>query len=122
MFKKVDRQAVRERKHLSIRNKISGTVERPRLSIYRSNTNMFAQLVDDVNGVTLVSASTIDKELKGTLANGGNIEAAKAVGKLLAERAVAKNIKEIVFDRSGYVYTGRVSALAEAARENGLSF
>jgi len=122
LFKKVDRQAVRERKHLSIRNKISGTAERPRLSIYRSNTNMFAQLVDDVNGVTLVSASTIDKELKGTLANGGNIEAAKAVGKLLAERAVAKNIKEIVFDRSGYVYTGRVSALAEAARENGLSF
>ena len=122
MFKKVDRQAVRERKHLSIRNKISGTAERPRLSIYRSNTHMFAQLVDDVNGVTLVSASTIDKELKGTLANGGNIEAAKAVGKLLAERAVAKNIKEIVFDRSGYVYTGRVSALAEAARENGLSF
>ena len=122
MFKKVDRQAVRERKHLSIRNKISGTAERPRLSVYRSNTNMFAQLVDDVNGVTLVSASTIDKELKGTLANGGNIEAAKAVGKLLAERAVAKNIKEIVFDRSGYVYTGRVSALAEAARENGLSF
>ncbi|WP_300344873.1 50S ribosomal protein L18 [Fusobacterium sp.] len=122
MFKKVDRQAVRERKHLSIRNKISGTAERPRLSIYRSNTNMFAQLVDDVNGVTLVSASTIDKELKGTLANGGNVEAAKAVGKLLAERAVAKNIKEIVFDRSGYVYTGRVSALAEAARENGLSF
>lgn len=122
MFKKVDRQAVRERKHLSIRNKISGTAERPRLSIYRSNTNMFAQLVDDVNGVTLVSASTIDKKLKGTLANGGNIEAAKAVGKLLAERAVAKNIKEIVFDRSGYVYTGRVSALAEAARENGLSF
>jgi large subunit ribosomal protein L18 len=122
LFKKVDRQAVRERKHLSIRNKISGTAERPRLSIYRSNTNMFAQLVDDVNGVTLVSASTIDKELKGTLANGGNIEAAKAVGKLLAERAVAKNIKEIVFDRSGYVYTGRVSALAEAARKNGLSF
>jgi large subunit ribosomal protein L18 len=122
LFKKVDRQAVRERKHLSIRNKISGTAERPRLSIYRSNTNMFAQLVDDVNGVTLVSASTIDKELKGTLANGGNVEAAKAVGKLLAERAVAKNIKEIVFDRSGYVYTGRVSALAEAARENGLSF
>ncbi len=122
MFKKVDRQAVREKKHLSIRNKISGTAERPRLSIYRSNTNMFAQLVDDVNGVTLVSASTIDKELKGTLANGGNVEAAKAVGKLLAERAVAKNIKEIVFDRSGYVYTGRVSALAEAARENGLSF
>ncbi len=122
MFKKVDRQAVRERKHLSIRNKISGTADKPRLSIYRSNTNMFAQLVDDVNGVTLASASTIDKEIKGTVANGGNIEAAKAVGKLLAERAGAKNIKDVVFDRSGYIYTGRVSALAEAARENGLNF
>ncbi|MFK4785839.1 50S ribosomal protein L18 [Fusobacterium sp. MFO224] len=122
MFKKVDRQAVRVRKHLSIRNKISGTAERPRLSIYRSNTNMFAQLIDDINGVTLVSASTIDKELKGTVANGGNVEAAKAVGKLIAERAVSKDIKNIVFDRSGYNYTGRVSALAESARENGLNF
>ncbi|MDP0488006.1 MAG: 50S ribosomal protein L18 [Fusobacterium sp. JB021] len=122
MFKKVDRQAVRVRKHLSIRNKISGTAERPRLSIYRSNANMFAQLIDDINGVTLVSASTVDKEIKGTIANGGNIEAAKAVGKLIAERAVSKDIKNIVFDRSGYNYTGRVSALAESARENGLNF
>lgn len=122
MFKKVDRQAVRVRKHLSIRNKISGTAERPRLSIYRSNANMFAQLIDDINGVTLVSASTVDKEIKGKVANGGNIEAAKAVGKLIAERAVSKDIKNIVFDRSGYNYTGRVSALAESARENGLNF
>ena len=122
MFKKVNRQAVRERKHLSIRNKISGTAEKPRLSIYRSNTNMFAQLVDDVNRVTLISASTIDKEIKGTIVNGGNIEAAIAVGKLLAERAVEKNIKNVVFDRSGYIYTGRVSALAASARENGLNF
>lgn len=122
MFKKVNRQAVRERKHLSIRSKISGTVDKPRLSIYRSNTNMFAQLIDDINGVTLVSASTIDKELKTVLTNGSNMEAAKAVGKLVAERAVSKNINNVVFDRSGYNYTGRVSALAEAARENGLNF
>ena len=122
MFKKVNRQAVRDRKHLSIRTKISGTAERPRLSIYRSNTNMFAQLIDDVNGVTLASASTVDKELKAQIANGGNVEAAKLVGKLLAERAVAKEIKDVVFDRSGYIYTGRVAALAESARENGLNF
>lgn len=122
MFKKVDRQAVRVRKHLSIRNKISGTADRPRLSIYRSNANMFAQLIDDINGVTLVSASTIDKEIKETITHGGNVEAAKAVGKLIAERAVSKDIKNIVFDRSGYNYTGRVSTLAESARENGLNF
>lgn len=122
MFKKVNRDAIRRRKHLSIRNKISGTAERPRLSIYRSNNNIFAQLVDDVNGVTLVSASTIDKEIKGNVKHGGNIESAKLVGKAIAERAVAKEITEIVFDRSGYKYTGRVAALAEAAREAGLKF
>ena len=121
MFKKVDRQAVRTRKHLSIRNKISGTADRPRLSVYRSNNNI-AQLIDDVNGVTLVSASTIDKELKANIANGGNVEAAKTVGKALAERATGKGITAIVFDRSGYKYTGRIAALAEAAREAGLSF
>lgn len=122
LFKKVNRDAIRRRKHLSIRNKISGTAERPRLSIYRSNNNIFAQLVDDVNGVTLVSASTIDKEIKGNVKHGGNIESAKLVGKAIAERAVAKEITEIVFDRSGYKYTGRVAALAEAAREAGLKF
>ena len=122
MFKKVDRQAVRKRKQLSIRNKISGTAERPRLSVYRSNSNIFAQLIDDVNGVTLASASTIDKELNANVKNGGNIEAAKMVGKAIAERAAAKGITTIVFDRSGYIYTGRVSALAEAAREAGLQF
>lgn len=122
MFKKVDRQAVRKRKQLSIRNKISGTAERPRLSVYRSNSNIFAQLIDDVNGVTLASASTIDKELNANVKNGGNVEAAKVVGKAIAERAAAKGITTIVFDRSGYIYTGRVSALAEAAREAGLQF
>lgn len=122
MFKKVDRQAVRRKKHLKIRKKISGTASKPRLSVYRSNTNMFAQLVDDVNGVTLAAASTIDKDLKGSIANGGNVEAAKAVGKAIAEKAAAKGITEVVFDRSGYLYTGRVLAVAEAAREAGLKF
>jgi len=122
LFKRVDRQAVRKRKQLSIRNKISGTAERPRLSVYRSNSNIFAQIIDDVNGVTLASASTIDKELNANVKNGGNLEAAKVVGKAIAERAAAKGITTIVFDRSGYTYTGRVSALAEAAREAGLKF
>ena len=123
MFKKVNRQAVRKRKHLSIRNKISGTAERPRLSVYKSNNNIFVQLIDDINGVTLASASTIDKALKGDLANKGqNIEGAKVVGKAIAERATQKGIKDVVFDRSGYRYTGRIAALADAAREAGLSF
>ena len=122
MFKKVDRQAVRTRKHLSIRNKISGTADRPRLSVYRSNNNIFAQLIDDVNGTTLVSASTVDKGLKASVENGGNLEAAKLVGKTIGERAVEKGIKRVVFDRSGYKYIGRIAALAEAAREAGLDF
>ncbi|WP_319203659.1 50S ribosomal protein L18 [uncultured Ilyobacter sp.] len=122
MFKKVDRQAVRKRKQLSIRNKISGTAERPRLSVYRSNENIFAQLIDDVNGTTLVAASTIDKEIKSDVKHGGNVESAVLVGKAIAERATAKGITNIVFDRSGYVYTGRIAALAEAAREAGLKF
>ena len=120
MFKKIDRASVRQKKRLAIRNKISGTAEKPRLCVYRSNNNIFAQLIDDVNGVTLVSASTIMKDMK--VEKGGNTEAAKTVGKALAEKAVAKGIKEIVFDRSGYKYTGRIAALAEAAREAGLSF
>jgi large subunit ribosomal protein L18 len=122
LFKKVDRQAVRRKKHLKIRKRISGTASKPRLSVYRSNTNMFVQLVDDVNGVTLAAASTIDKDLKGSIANGGNVEAAKAVGKSIAAKAAEKGITEVVFDRSGYLYTGRVLAVAEAAREAGLKF
>lgn len=122
MFKKVDRQAVRKRKQLSIRSKISGTAERPRLSVYRSNDNIFAQIIDDVNGTTLVAASTIDSEIKANVKHGGNVESAVLVGKAIAERATAKGITNIVFDRSGYVYTGRIAALAEAAREAGLKF
>jgi large subunit ribosomal protein L18 len=122
LFKKVNRKALRRRKQLSIRSKISGTPERPRLNVFRSNNNIFAQLIDDVNGVTLVATSTIAKDIKGEVKHGGNIEAAKLVGKKIAELAVAKGLETVVFDRSGYVYTGRVAALADAAREAGLKF
>lgn len=122
MFKKVDRDANRIKKHESIRKNLSGSAERPRLSVYRSNNNIFVQLIDDVNGVTLTSASTIDKELKGTLKHGANQEAAKAVGTAIAKKAAEKGITTVVFDRSGYKYTGRIAALADAAREAGLNF
>lgn len=122
MFKTVDREKNRHKKHSRIRSRISGTAERPRLSVFRSLDNIFVQLIDDVNGVTLASASTIDKEVKATVKNGGNKEAAATVGKKIAERALAKNIKTIVFDRSGYIYNGRIQALADAAREAGLEF
>ncbi|QIC19044.1 50S ribosomal protein L18 [Lactobacillus iners] len=108
-----------QKRHRRIRGKISGTAERPRLSIFRSNKNIYAQLIDDVEGVTLASASTNDKAIT---AEGSKIEQAAQVGKALAEAASKKNIKTVVFDRSGYLYHGRVAALAEAARENGLEF
>ncbi|MDD6879695.1 MAG: 50S ribosomal protein L18 [bacterium] len=120
MINKVSRNVMRKARHDRIRTNLHGTVAVPRLSVYRSNSNIFAQLIDDENGVTLVSASSIDKDLK--LANGGNIEAATKVGKLLAERALKANIKEVIFDRGGHLYHGRVKALAEAARESGLEF
>lgn len=119
MIKKINRSEVRERKHARVRLKISGTAERPRLSVFRSLSHIYAQVIDDVNGKTLVSASTLDKSLEGY---GGNIEAAKAVGALVAQRALEAGIKAVVFDRGGYVYHGRVAALAEAAREAGLEF
>ena len=122
MFKTVDRETNRHKKHSRIRSRISGTAERPRLSVFRSLDNIFVQLIDDVNGVTLASASTIDKDVKATVKNGGNKEAAATVGKKIAERALAKNIKAIVFDRSGYIYNGRIQSLADAAREAGLEF
>jgi large subunit ribosomal protein L18 len=100
--------------------KVAGT--RPRLSVHRSNKEIYAQVIDDVAGVTVASASTLEKDLKGALKSGGNIDAASAVGKLIAERAVKAGIKEVAFDRGGYQYHGRVKALAEAAREGGLSF
>ena len=119
MVRKIDKNAQRLKRHTRVRGKISGTPERPRLNVFRSNANIFAQIIDDVNGVTMVSASTLDKEFEGAT---GNCEAAKKVGAMLAERAKAKGISVVVFDRGGYVYHGRVAALAEGAREGGLEF
>lgn len=118
MIKKESRNSARLMRHARIRSKISGTGEIPRLSVFRSNKQIYAQIIDDEKKSTLVSASSLDKSLK--LENGGNIEAAKAVGKLLAEKAKKAKITKVVFDRGGYLYHGRVQALAEAARENGL--
>ena len=119
MVKKTDRKMERTRRHLRVRTKISGTAERPRLCVYRSNKNLFVQVIDDVAGKTLVAASTLDKEVK---VKASNVEAAKEVGALIAKRAIEKNIKTVVYDRSGYIYHGVVKALAEAAREGGLEF
>lgn len=120
MINKKSRNEMRVERHKRVRNKISGTIEVPRLNVFRSNSNIFAQIIDDTKGITLASASSIDKELK--LTNGSNVEAAKEVGKLIAERAKKANINKVTFDRGGYLYHGRVKALAEAARENGLEF
>ena len=122
MFKKRDRNEVREIRHERVRKKISGTPEMPRLSVYRSNKHIQAQIIDDTKGVTLVSASTLDAALKGQLEEVDKKGAAKLVGKLLGERAVQAGIKNVVFDRGGYVYTGRVAAVADGAREAGLEF
>ena len=119
MVKRIDKNAMRLKRHIRVRGKISGTPERPRLNVFRSNANIYAQIIDDVNGVTLVSANTLEKEFEGAT---GNCEAAKKVGAVLAERAKAKGIEEVVFDRGGYIFHGRVAALAEGAREGGLDF
>lgn len=119
MVKKPDTNKARLKRHKRVRGKISGTAERPRLNVFRSNTNIYAQIIDDVNGVTLASASTLDKEIT---VYGGNKEAAKLVGKLVAQRAADKGITDVIFDRGGYVYHGRVKELAEGAREGGLKF
>ena len=119
MVSKTDRKAERERRHARVRTKISGTTERPRLCVYRSNTNLYVQIIDDTQGKTLAQASTMDKEVKTKHANK---EAAKEVGKLIAKRATEKKIKTVVFDRGGYIYHGVVKELAEAAREGGLEF
>jgi len=116
------REEARKRRHLRVRKKVFGTPERPRLNVFRSNKHIYAQVIDDLAGHTLVSASSIDKELKGKLSRGSNIEAAKMVGALVAKRAIEKGVKKVVFDRGGYLYHGRVKALAEAAREGGLEF
>jgi len=119
MITKTDRKAERKRRHIRVRRKVSGTAERPRLCVYRSNSNIFVQIIDDTKGNTLVQASTLDKEVKTKHAN---IEAAKEVGTLIAKRALEKNIKTVVYDRGGYIYHGVVKELAEAAREAGLEF
>jgi large subunit ribosomal protein L18 len=119
MIKRIDSNKARTKRHLRVRNKISGTPQRPRLNVYRSTKHIYAQVIDDVNGVTLVSASSLDKEFNG---NGGNIAGANEVGKLVAKRAIDKGITEVVFDRGGYLYHGRIKELADAAREIGLKF
>jgi len=119
MVGKTDRKLERTRRHKRVRTKISGTAERPRLCVFRSNSNLYVQVIDDVAGNTLVSASTLDKEVKTKHANK---EAAKEVGTLIAKKAIEKNITEVVFDRGGYIYHGVVKELAEAAREGGLKF
>ncbi len=119
MIKKIDKKAARIRRHQRVRKNISGTAEKPRLNVFRSANHIYAQIIDDVKGVTLVAASSVDKDFKGY---GGNVEGAKEVGKKVAEKAQAAGIKNVVFDRGGYVYHGRVAALAEGAREGGLEF
>ena len=120
MINKVSRNEMRKVRHARVRDKISGTESIPRLCVFRSNSNISAQIIDDIKGVTLISASSLEKILK--LNNGSNVEAAKVVGETVAERAIKANIKQVVFDRGGYLYHGRVKALAEAAREKGLEF
>ena len=120
MFKKVDKKASREKRHLRVRKKVFGTAERPRLSVFKSEKNIYAQVIDDINGVTLVAASSLDKEFGESA--GSNKDAAKKVGELVAKKAIEKGIKVVVFDRGGYIYHGRVQELAEGAREAGLEF
>lgn len=119
MITKTNRKFERTRRHIRVRRKVSGTAECPRLCVYRSNTNVYAQIIDDVKGITLVAASTLDKEVK---TKHSNKEAAKEVGTLIAKRAIEKNITTVVYDRGGYIYHGVVKELAEAAREAGLKF
>ena len=122
MINKESRNVIRQKKHLKIRNRFSGTTERPRLAVYRSNNHVYAQVIDDTVGKTIVSASTVEKSIASELEKTNNIDAAAYVGKVIAERAMAANIKEVVFDRGGFIYTGKIKALADAAREAGLVF
>ena len=119
MIKRPDTKGQRLKRHARVRGKISGTAERPRLSVFRSESNIYAQIIDDVAGNTLCSASTVEKGFEG---NGGNVEAAKKIGETIAKRALEKGIENVVFDRGGYIYHGRVAALAEGAHEGGLKF
>ncbi|MCI8562299.1 MAG: 50S ribosomal protein L18 [Lachnospiraceae bacterium] len=122
MIKKQSRVEVRVKKHMKVRNRLSGTAERPRLAVFRSNNHMYAQIIDDTVGNTLVSASTLQEDVNAGLAKTNNVEAASKVGEVIAKRALEKGIKSVVFDRGGFIYQGKVKALAEAAREAGLEF
>lgn len=119
MLLKADKNKTRQKRHLRVRNRVAGTAERPRLNVFRSLAHIYAQVIDDEKGMTLAAASSLDKDFNG---KGGNIAAAKAVGAAIAKKALEKGITEVVFDRGGYIYHGRVAALAEAAREGGLKF
>ena len=122
MLKKADKNAIRLQIHKRVRRKVSGTTQRPRLCVFRSSNNIYAQIIDDTNRVTLVAASSLEADVKGAVNHTGNKEAAKLVGQLVAKKAVEKGITEVVFDRGGYLYHGRIKELAEAAREAGLKF
>ena len=122
LLRKQSKNEARKKRHLRARKTVVGTAERPRLNVYRSLTHIYAQIIDDATGTTLVSASTLDKEIREKVEYGGNTEAAKAVGEAVAKRAIEKGIAKVVFDRGGYIYHGRIAALAAAAREAGLEF
>ena len=122
MVSKESRQEIRVKKHMRMRNRFSGTAERPRLAVFRSNNHMYAQIIDDTVGNTLVAASTLEKSVKAELEKTNNVDAAAYLGKVIAQRALDKGIKTVVFDRGGFLYTGKIAALAEAAREAGLEF
>ena len=122
MIKQTNKKEATQKRHRRLRSKLMGTTEAPRLAVYRSTKHIYAQIIDDVKGVTLVSASSIDKDMKKDLAHGGNIESARAVGEAIAKKALKAGICDVVFDRGGFLYHGRVAALADAAREAGLNF
>ena len=122
MVSKESRKEVRAKKHMRIRNRFSGTAERPRLAVFRSNNHMYAQIIDDTVGNTIVAASTLEKEIKAELEKTNNVDAAAYLGTVIAKRAIEKGIKEVVFDRGGFIYQGKIAALADAAREAGLEF
>lgn len=122
MVKKQSRSKIREKKHLRIRNRFAGTAERPRLAVFRSNNHMYAQIIDDNAQNTLVSASTLQKDVKAELEKTNNVEAAAKLGEVIAKKAIEKGVKEVIFDRGGFIYQGKIKALADAAREAGLQF
>lgn len=122
MINKINKNQVRQKRHIRLRNKISGTAEAPRLNVYRSLNHIYAQVIDDVKGITLCAASTVEKEIAAKVEGKSKVEAATIVGNIIAERALEKGVKAVVFDRGGYLYTGRVAALADGARKSGLEF